>query len=151
MAASQDLDVLVVGAGIAGLAAAIALDRAGIRVQVIEKATALTQAGTALSLWPNALAALELIGLSKAIAAIGIVEPNGTICEWSGREIMRLNQSRLQQRLGTPTRVVHRGDLQQVLLARARSRNPPGPAAPPGHRTARDRPPPVCAAPRSAA
>ena len=116
MAASQDLDVLVVGAGIAGLAAAIALDRAGIRVQVIEKATALTQAGTALSLWPNALAALELIGLSKAIAAIGIVEPNGTICEWSGREIVRLNQSRLQQRLGTPTLVVHRGDLQQVLL-----------------------------------
>jgi 2-polyprenyl-6-methoxyphenol hydroxylase-like FAD-dependent oxidoreductase len=116
MMAPGEVDVVVVGAGIAGLTAAIALDRAGIRVRIIERATALTQAGTALSLWPNALAALGHIGLSKEIASIGYEEPTGTICDWSGREIVRLDQSRLRRHLGTPTLIVNRGDLQEVLL-----------------------------------
>jgi 2-polyprenyl-6-methoxyphenol hydroxylase-like FAD-dependent oxidoreductase len=106
----------VVGGGIAGLTAAIALDREGIKVQIIERATALTQAGTALSLWPNALAALAHIGLSKEIAGIGFEQPTGTICDWSGREIVRLDQSRLYRHLGSRTQIVNRGDLQRVLL-----------------------------------
>jgi 2-polyprenyl-6-methoxyphenol hydroxylase-like FAD-dependent oxidoreductase len=116
MSDPHEVDVVVVGGGIAGLTAAIALKRAGIRVQIIERATALTQAGTALSLWPNALAALARIGLSSEIAAIGYQEPVGTIRDWSGREIVRLDQSRLQRQLGTPTLIVNRGDLQRVLL-----------------------------------
>ena len=55
MATSGEAEVVIVGAGIAGLTAAIALDRVGIEVMVVEQATALTQAGTALSLWPDAL------------------------------------------------------------------------------------------------
>ena len=86
------------------------------KVQIIERATALTHAGTALSLWPNALAALDHVGLSKEIAGIGYQEPTGTICDWSGREIVRLDQSRLQRQLGKPTLIVNRGDLQRVLL-----------------------------------
>lgn len=49
MAASVNMSVVVVGGGIAGLTAAIALTQAGARVQIVEKASALTQAGTALS------------------------------------------------------------------------------------------------------
>jgi 2-polyprenyl-6-methoxyphenol hydroxylase-like FAD-dependent oxidoreductase len=109
-------EVIVVGAGIAGLTAAIALDRVGIGVLVVERATALTQAGTALSLWPNAQAALHRIGLSEAVAAIGIEEPSGSVRAPSGAEIMTLDQSRLHRDLGTPTLIVRRGDLQRVLL-----------------------------------
>lgn len=116
MAAPKEAEVLVVGAGIAGLTAAIALDRLGVSVQIIERATALTQAGTALSLWPNALAALDRIGLSESIEDIGYQEPTGTVREWSGREIVRVDQSRLYRRLGSPTLIVHRGDLQRLLL-----------------------------------
>lgn len=108
--------VVIVGAGIAGLTAAIALDRAGFEVEVLERATALTQAGTALSLWPNALAALDRLGLAEAVAAVGVEEPAGTILKPSGREVVRLDQSQLVERLGTPTLIVHRGDLQRVLL-----------------------------------
>jgi 2-polyprenyl-6-methoxyphenol hydroxylase-like FAD-dependent oxidoreductase len=109
-------DVMVVGAGIAGLVAAIALDQAGMSVQIIERATALTPGGGALTIWPSAQAALERIGLATAVADIGFKEPNGTICDWSGRVITKLDQSRLHEQLGTPTLSVHRGDLQQMLL-----------------------------------
>ncbi len=116
MSSSDDPDVLVVGAGIAGLTAAIALDQAGISVRIVERATALTPAGGALTIWPSAQAALERIGLAGAVSDIGYKEPNGTICDWSGRVITKLDQSRLHERLGTPTLSVHRGDLQRVLL-----------------------------------
>jgi len=116
MRPSREPDVLVVGAGIAGLTSAIALGQVGITVQIIERARALTPTGGALTIWPSAQAALERIGLAKAVADIGYKEPNGTICEWSGRVITKLDQSRLHERLGTPTLSVHRGELQRVLL-----------------------------------
>jgi len=113
---AHQTDVVVVGAGIAGLTAAIALDRAGLSVQIVERASALTQTGTALSLWPNALAALDRIGLSGPIVDIGYQESTGTVRNWSGREIIRVDQSRLSPRVGFSTLTVHRGELQQVLL-----------------------------------
>jgi 2-polyprenyl-6-methoxyphenol hydroxylase-like FAD-dependent oxidoreductase len=116
MEATHQTDVVIVGAGIAGLTAAIALDRAGISVQIVERAGALTQAGTALSLWPNALAALDRIDLSGPIVDIGYEESSGTVRNWSGREIIRIDQSRLSQRVGSTTLTVHRGELQRVLL-----------------------------------
>jgi 2-polyprenyl-6-methoxyphenol hydroxylase-like FAD-dependent oxidoreductase len=115
-----EVEVLIVGAGIAGLTAAIALDRLGVTVEVIERAAALTEAGTALSLWPNALAALDHIGLGDEIGDIGIEEPTGVVSRWSGEEILKLNQSRLNRRLGKATQIVFRADLQSVLLAGAK-------------------------------
>ncbi len=119
MAQSVEAEVLIIGAGIAGLSAAIALDRVGVSVEVIERATAMTQAGTALSLWPNALAALEHIGLGRAITEIGDDERQGVARRPSGEELFRLDQRRLNQRLGMPTQIVLRSALQQVLLAAA--------------------------------
>lgn len=119
MSPATEARVIVVGAGIAGLTAAIALNRVGISVEVYERATALTQAGTALSLWPNALAALDRIGLADEIARIGIPEPSGTVQKPSGRLIMKLDQSRLHEHLGSTTLVVQRGDLQDALLGAA--------------------------------
>lgn len=52
---------LVIGAGIAGLAAGIALRRAGFAVRVHERAPALEPRGAALGLWPNAVAALRML------------------------------------------------------------------------------------------
>ncbi len=119
MQPSSRPDVVIVGAGIAGLTTAIALDRVGIAVTVVERASALTEAGTALSLWPNALAALDRIGLADAVVDIGIPEPSGTVRKPSGRLIMRLDQGRLHRHLESPTVLVHRGELQQVLLEAA--------------------------------
>lgn len=119
MAGNSEAEVLIVGAGIAGLSAAIALDRVGIKVQIVERATGLTQAGTALSLWPNALTALRHIGLGDVIGDIGIDAPSGVGCSPSGKEIFKLDQSRLGKQLGMATQVVFRAELQRVLLEAA--------------------------------
>jgi 2-polyprenyl-6-methoxyphenol hydroxylase-like FAD-dependent oxidoreductase len=113
---SISTEVVIVGAGIAGLTAAVALDQAGIDVQVVERATALTQAGTALSIWPNALAALEHIGLRQAVASIGIPEPAGVVRDSSGRALITVNQNLLSHDLGSQTLIVRRSDLQHLLL-----------------------------------
>ncbi|MFZ0832397.1 MAG: FAD-dependent oxidoreductase, partial [Mycobacterium sp.] len=57
--------IVVVGAGIAGLAAAVALQRRGFDVTTVEERTD-TSSGAGISIWPNALAALDEIGLGDA-------------------------------------------------------------------------------------
>ena len=57
--------IVVVGAGIAGLATAVALQRRGHDVTVIEERTH-ASSGAGISIWPNALAALDEIGLGDA-------------------------------------------------------------------------------------
>ncbi len=62
--------IAVVGAGIAGLASAVALQRCGREVSVIEERTD-TSAGAGISIWPNALAALDHIGVGDAVRQAG--------------------------------------------------------------------------------
>lgn len=61
----------VVGAGIAGLAAANALHKSGWQVQVFEQAPAFAEDGAGLVLLPNGFAALDAIGLGDAVRAAG--------------------------------------------------------------------------------
>lgn len=60
---------IVIGAGIAGLASAAALRRAGWAVRLVERAPALHPVGAALSLWPNAVAGLRRLGATARIEA----------------------------------------------------------------------------------
>lgn len=113
---SLDAQVVIVGAGIAGLTAAIALDKIGVSPIVIERASALTQAGTALSLWPNALAALGRLGLREDVTKVGLPEPAGEVRDSSGKVLFTVNQERLARDLGSRTLIVRRPDLQLLLL-----------------------------------
>ena len=62
-AKSEPLSAVIVGGGIGGLAAAIALRRIGVDAQVYERATALrSNAGTGIAIWPNGVKALRVIG-----------------------------------------------------------------------------------------
>nr|XP_048335583.1 monooxygenase 2-like [Ziziphus jujuba var. spinosa] len=63
-------DVVIVGAGIAGLATAVALKRAGIRSLVLEKAEELRTTGSALTLLPNAWLALDTLGVSHKLTSL---------------------------------------------------------------------------------
>ncbi|XP_004288322.1 PREDICTED: zeaxanthin epoxidase, chloroplastic-like [Fragaria vesca subsp. vesca] len=62
-------DVVIVGAGIAGLATAVALKRAGIEALVLEKSEGLRTTGAALTLFPNAWIALDALGVSHKLAS----------------------------------------------------------------------------------
>src|SRR5271170_6257783 len=70
-AKSMALRAVVVGGGIGGTAAAVALARAGIDVRVYEQAQELAEVGAGVSLAPNGLRMLERLGVSEAIGRLG--------------------------------------------------------------------------------
>ncbi|MGH9080561.1 MAG: FAD-dependent monooxygenase [Acidimicrobiales bacterium] len=73
------LEVAVVGGGIGGLATALSLQRIGCSVRLFEKVGVLADVGAAISLWPNALAALGHLGLEDRIRSLGYFEETGSI------------------------------------------------------------------------
>ena len=76
---------IVIGAGIGGLATAIGLRRSGWQVQVYEQAASAQPVGAGISLWSNALRALEWLGVGQAIRDRGAVRTGGGVRSPSGR------------------------------------------------------------------
>ncbi|MGW0467907.1 FAD-dependent monooxygenase [Streptomyces sp. NPDC003027] len=105
----------IVGGGIGGLATAIALHRRGWRVEVLERAPEFTEVGAGISLWPNALHALDVLGLADAVRALGAVEPGGGVRDRRGRRLSRADNTELTRRFGHPLLVLHRADLLRAL------------------------------------
>ena len=62
-------DVVIVGAGIAGLATAVALKRVGVAALVLERSDGLRATGAALGLFPNAWLALDALGVSQKLTS----------------------------------------------------------------------------------
>jgi salicylate hydroxylase len=111
--------IVVAGAGIGGLTAALALARQGFRVVVLEKAERLEEAGAGLQLSPNASRILVDLGLKDRLAARAVSPDAISIMSArSGGEIARLA---LGETAGfsadAPYWVLHRADLQSALLA----------------------------------
>ncbi|HEX8384080.1 MAG TPA: FAD-dependent monooxygenase [Sphingomonas sp.] len=79
---------LVLGGGIAGLASAVALARAGWSVSVHERASSMEPLGAALSLWPNATAALDALGVLASVAASGAPLRSMLVADRRGRPII---------------------------------------------------------------
>ncbi|HEU0001358.1 MAG TPA: FAD-dependent monooxygenase, partial [Ktedonobacteraceae bacterium] len=108
--------VLIAGGGIGGLVAAIALRRAGIPVTVFERVKEQQEVGAGLSLWANAIRALQNIGLTEMLEAIGKLLPRQCILSWQGGILSETPVATLTERYGTPLIAVHRADLQAALM-----------------------------------
>lgn len=104
----------VVGAGIAGLATAIGLQRGGHRVSVIEQRTD-TSSGAGISIWPNALAALDQLGVGDAVRAAGGRITAGAARWHDGSWLRRPAAERMIRALGEPLVVVQRSVLRDIL------------------------------------
>ena len=98
----------IVGAGIGGLTAALALRQAGIEVEVYERASELREVGAGISLWANAIRALEKLGLGEELRAHSVAYSRTAILRPDGRVI--------QESVPTPALLVlHRADLLRIL------------------------------------
>lgn len=106
---------IVVGAGIGGLTAAISLRRVGVEAIVFEKAPELREIGAGISVWTNAMKALEKIGVADAVRAAGRQEIGGTVRSWNGKRITEVPADALQKRYGLNV-VLTRPKLQETLL-----------------------------------
>jgi 2-polyprenyl-6-methoxyphenol hydroxylase-like FAD-dependent oxidoreductase len=111
----MDDRALVIGAGIAGLATAIALRRAGRDVLVLERAAQLDEIGAGISLWPNAIKALRRLGVGDAIEAAGAPAHDAAFRSWRGAQLGASITPRLHERFGAPLVLVHRARLQSVM------------------------------------
>jgi len=112
------------GAGIGGLVAAIALRRLGKEVVVFEQAARFARVGADINLTPNAVAALDGLGVGEALRETA-ARPSCRISRtWdTGAETSRLEMSAAaEQRYGSPQLTMHRADLLSVL----ESALPPG-------------------------
>jgi 2-polyprenyl-6-methoxyphenol hydroxylase-like FAD-dependent oxidoreductase len=113
--AATAVKAIVVGGGIGGLATAIALRRAGHEVVVVERATALEEAGAGLSMAPNALAALDRLGIGNELRRRGGIARRILIRNRRGDVLSEVDAKGRQWEIVG----VHRADLQDVLARTA--------------------------------
>jgi salicylate hydroxylase len=116
-------EFLVVGGGIGGLAAGLALARAGRRVRVLERAPEFGEVGAGLQLAPNATRLLAEWGLLDPLSAVGW-RPRRIVLgdAVSGRELVALDLTGpFIERYHAPYLVAHRSDLLDLLLAACRT------------------------------
>jgi salicylate hydroxylase len=116
--------IIVAGAGIAGLTLALALSEKGFHVQIFEKSATLAEIGAGLQLSPNATRLLDRLGVLERLKYAS-VEPQAICLQdgTSGEKLLHFpigNQAK--ERWGAPYIVCHRADLQNALLTQARSR-----------------------------
>ena len=117
--------IIVAGAGIAGLTLALALSDKGFAVQIFEKSATLAEIGAGLQLSPNATRLLDRLNVLERLKYAS-VEPEA-ICLRDGTKGENLLQLPIgniaRKRWGAPYIVCHRADLQNALLTEARSRS----------------------------
>ncbi|MGI5452960.1 FAD-dependent monooxygenase [Streptomyces sp. CA-249302] len=119
---AQSRRAVVIGGGIGGLTAAVALHQCGWRVTVLERAASLEPVGAAISLAPNSLRALDVIGLGDEIRDLAAWQGDGGLRTPRGRWLARTPADAVAERFGDPVVLLHRATLINSLAAQL----PPG-------------------------
>lgn len=112
----RDLDIVVVGGGIGGLSAAIALQRSGHRVRVVDQVRNLRPIGAGISLWSNGVKVLDALGLGAEVAAVGGQIASIDYRDQYGAPLCAFSLDPLVERVGERPYAVRRSDLQALLL-----------------------------------
>lgn len=109
---------VVIGAGIGGLTAAVALHRRGWEVTVCERAPSLEPVGAGLAVAANALKALDAIGVGDEIRALSAIQGEGGVRRADGRWMVRTTAEAAAARYGDSVVLLRRADLVEALSAR---------------------------------
>lgn len=111
------MKIVISGGGIAGLTAAIALEKTGIKALVYEAAPEIRPVGAGLGLAANAIKAFKKLGIDKAVMAEGRLLDAFSIKDESGNIITRTNSLASSEKYGADNFTIHRADLHRVLLS----------------------------------
>jgi salicylate hydroxylase len=121
----KDEPVLIVGGGIGGLTAALALARQGIPSQLVEQAAEFKEIGAGIQLGPNVFWMFEKLGLIEPISALAVFPENLVMLDSiTGEEVTRISLGdAFRKKFHHPYALIHRADLHNVLLDAARKSN----------------------------
>jgi salicylate hydroxylase len=117
-----ELDIIIVGAGLGGLSAAISCALAGHRVRVLESAKQLAEIGAGLQITPNGAKLLRRWGLGEQIDKMSAIPTTITVHRYAKGEVLAFEDGfdqNLRRKYGEPFLDIHRADLQRLLCTRA--------------------------------
>jgi salicylate hydroxylase len=121
MSTGSQPDVIVVGGGIGGLAAATGLSRKGLTVRVLEQAPEFGEVGAGIQIAPNCTRILDSYGLLDEAKKLGVLVENMVMKDaLDGSVLTTLDLLDMERRYGTPYMVIHRSDLHGLFLKAAR-------------------------------
>ncbi|WP_323768835.1 FAD-dependent monooxygenase [Antarctobacter sp.] len=115
----NDLRISIIGAGIGGLTAALALRARGADVRILEQADAIREVGAGIQISPNGLRVLQALGLGDGFRSISVRGQAVSLRNARGGEVLRMDLGDLPE--AHSYRFVHRADLVDLLAARARA------------------------------
>jgi len=111
------MHIAVIGAGLGGLAAAVAADRAGHTVTVLERAPAPREAGAGIAIMPNGVLALDALGVGEPVRAQACAgDTGGGMRDRHGNPLLTTELATVRERAGAPLVVVRRPWLHRLLL-----------------------------------
>ena len=108
--------VIIIGGGIAGLSAAIALKKIGIECEVYETAPEIRAVGAGIVMASNALQVFGKFGFADKIIRAGAELENFVISDEKFRPIRAMNQNWIREKFGFGNTAIHRADLQNILI-----------------------------------
>ncbi|KAK9438602.1 salicylate hydroxylase [Metarhizium brunneum] len=120
--AVKPLSVIIVGAGIGGLALGIGLQKTGHKVTILEQVHEIAEVGAGIQVAPNAARILYRFGVLEEVAKYANMLERNSLRRYANDE--ELGSAQLMpdagNKYGAPLSVIHRGDLQRILLQAAK-------------------------------
>src|SRR5215475_11057383 len=119
---TSPLKVGIIGGGIGGLTAALALLKRGIDVEVFEQSNLLKEVGAGVQIGSNGTRVLYALGLEDALSRVQVLPARREIRHWRTGETWNWFElgTASAERFGTPHLMFHRGDLLGVLAEAVR-------------------------------
>lgn len=119
---ASPLPIIIIGGGIGGLTAALALLQRGLDVAVYEQAPVLREVGAGVQIGSNGTRALYAMGLEEALREVQVLPPRRQLRHWRTGETWNWFDlgSASVERFGTPHILMHRNDLHGILVGAVR-------------------------------
>lgn len=119
-ASGRRADVIIIGGGIGGLAAATALTRQGLTVKVYERQAEFGEVGAGMQIASNCTRILDRLGLLDEAKRLGVLPRRMVMRDaLDARPLLELDLGRVEDRYGYPYMVIHRSDLHGIFLRAA--------------------------------
>ncbi|MCB0284739.1 MAG: FAD-dependent monooxygenase [Calditrichaeota bacterium] len=111
-------DIIIIGAGIAGLSTAIALDKKGKKPFVYEAAAEIKAVGAGIGMGANAMMAFDHLGIKEEVIAHAKILDSFTILDQNGTAITKTDFNSLNKKYGVSNFSIHRAKLHKILLSK---------------------------------